>query len=275
MVIIYICGDVMVMQSVKPRNSDSPARVAQQAFTPQLATGLQALFRQYRPQFNDILLLNKPPPAVALTLDEWRKPAIFTSLLSAFSDHAYRHYPYQQPNQGLLKTLWLQWYTGMLIPPLMMSLLLEKRAPSLNPGLIRAQFNENGRLSRLWMHTIQDVHLTRLSPVGRMQALISEVLLPIIKPVFPTDSADRTRALGNSGYLINSFLDELHGLINQQQLAEIRHGCFLEEYGHDGRANPLFGTLRLQHGQLIRSHCCQQYQLPNTSACHGCVKNKA
>lgn len=123
---------------------------------------LTELFASHRPYFNDIVTFDAPAPANSLSLFEWARPATLTSLLASYSDHIYRDHPGRTIETKPLKSLWAQWYLGLLVPPLMMAALCENRALDINPAAIRTDFHQTGHAAHFWIEAQEDRRLSRL-----------------------------------------------------------------------------------------------------------------
>ncbi|MED5787510.1 siderophore-iron reductase FhuF, partial [Enterobacter hormaechei] len=50
-----------------------------------------------------------------------------------------------------------------------------------------------------------------------------------------------------------------------------RQSCFFAKQLSDGRDNPLFRTVVLRDGLLVRRTCCQRYRLPDVKQCGDCT----
>ena len=53
-------------------------------------------------------------------------------------------------------------------------------------------------------------------------------------------------------------------------MQKIQH-CFFEKQLADGQDNPLWRTVMLREGQLVRRTCCQRYRLPDVQQCGDCT----
>ncbi|EHP9120115.1 siderophore-iron reductase FhuF, partial [Salmonella enterica subsp. enterica serovar Infantis] len=54
-------------------------------------------------------------------------------------------------------------------------------------------------------------------------------------------------------------------------LATLRQRCFFEKQLSDGQDNPLWRTVVMRDGLLVRRTCCQRYRLPDVQQCGDCT----
>ncbi|CAA0276898.1 siderophore-iron reductase FhuF [Klebsiella oxytoca] len=237
----------------------------------ELANALHDKIAALRPHLLDFLRLNEEAPHHALTLTEWSQPAMLSSLLATWSDHIYRNQPGKPREQKPLLSLWAQWYIGLLVPPLMLALLSEERALSLAPEHFRVEFHETGRAARFWI----EVHSAGASPEqsaqSRMEKLIATALQPVVQALEATGDINGKLIWSNTGYLINWYLGEMKTLLGDEKIAALRQHCFFEKQFSDGQDNPLWRTVVLREGQLVRRTCCQRYRLPDVQQCGDCT----
>lgn len=188
-----------------------------------------------------------------------------------WSDHIYRHQPGQPREQKPLLSLWAQWYIGLLVPPLMLALLSEERAISLAPEHVRVEFHESGRAACFWI----DVHSAGTSPTesaqSRMEKLVTTALQPVVQALEATGDINGKLIWNNTGYLINWYLGEMKTLLGDEKVAALRQRCFFEKQLSNGEDNPLWRTVVLREGQLVRRTCCQRYRLPDVQQCGDCT----
>lgn len=236
-----------------------------------LANSIRRKIKELRPHLLDFLRLNEEAPHHALTLAEWSQPVTLSSLLATWSDHIYRHQPGQSREPKPLLSLWAQWYVGLLVPPLMLALLSEEHAISLAPEHIRVEFHETGRAACFWI----DVHSAGASPElsaqSRMEKLVTTALQPVVQALEATGDINGKLIWSNTGYLINWYLGEMKTLLGEEKVAALRRLCFFEKCFPDGRDNPLWRTVVLREGQLVRRTCCQRYRLPDVQQCGDCT----
>ncbi len=237
----------------------------------ELANAIREKITTLRPHLLDFLRLNEEAPHHALALAEWSQPMALSSLLATYSDHIYRNQPTQVCEQKPLLSLWAQWYIGLLIPPLMLALLSEDRVISLTPEHFRVEFHETGRAACFWI----DVHCAQASSEqsaqSRMETLVTCALQPVIQALEATGDINGKLIWSNTGYLINWYLGEMKALLGDEQVTLLRQHCFFEKQLSDGQDNPLWRTVVLREGQLVRRTCCQRYRLPDVQQCGDCT----
>lgn len=189
---------------------------------PSLADELREHFATHRAYFNDIVKLNEPAPDAALTFYQWAQPATLTSLMACYADHIYRHQP-QLPREGKpLKSLWAQWYLGLLVPPLMMALVTHPRALEVSPAQIRVQFHETGRAATFWLDVQEDKAATVLPLRLRMEKLVVESVKPVVDALEDSGDINGKLIWANTGYLIHWLLGEIKDLLSDSDVAELR-----------------------------------------------------
>jgi ferric iron reductase protein FhuF len=236
-----------------------------------LANAIREKITALRPHLLDFLRLDEDAPQHALTLAEWSQPVALHSLLATYSDHIYRHQPTQPREQKPLLSLWAQWYIGLLVPPLMLALLSETQSISLEPEHFRVEFHETGRAACFWI----DVHADRAahahSPQARMETLITKALMPVVEALEATGEINGKLIWSNTGYLINWYLGEMKSLLGEEQVNVLRQHCFFEKQLANGQDNPLWRTVVLREGLLVRRTCCQRYRLPDVQQCGDCT----
>lgn len=236
-----------------------------------LADELRAHFTAHRPYFNDIIKLNEHAPTSSLTLHQWAKPAALTSLLACYSDHIYRNQPQLEREGKPLKSLWAQWYLGLLVPPLVMALITQPRALDIDPQRIHVEFHETGRAATFWIDVQEDKAATTQPLVQRLEKLIVNGLMPVVNALENSGEINGKLIWSNTGYLLNWFFGELRELLDESTIAELRHACFFEKQLRDGQDNPLYRTVILREGMLVRRTCCQRYKLPDVQRCGDCT----
>ncbi|HDI5164661.1 TPA: siderophore-iron reductase FhuF, partial [Salmonella enterica subsp. enterica serovar Paratyphi C] len=215
--------------------------------------------------------LDETPPPTAMTLAQWTRPATFRSLLAAYSDHIYRHTPGLPRENKPLLSLWAQWYIGLMAPPLMLALLTQARAIDVSAEHIHVEFHETGRAACFWLDVHQDNLATERSPEERMETLIVSALQPVIQALEATGDINAKLIWSNTGYLINWYLTEMKPLLGEALLATLRQRCFFEKQLSDGQDNPLWRTVVMRDGLLVRRTCCQRYRLPDVQQCGDCT----
>ena len=238
---------------------------------PPLADELRAHFAVHRPYFNDIIKLNEPVPHTSQALHQWAQPAALTSLLACYSDHIYRNQPQLVREGKPLKSLWAQWYLGLLVPPLVMALITQPRALDIDPQHIHVEFHETGRAATFWLDVQEDKMATTMPLTQRLEKLIIKGLMPVVEALEKSGEINGKLIWSNTGYLLNWFFGELRELLDESTIAELRHACFFEKQLQDGQDNPLYRTVILREGLLVRRTCCQRYKLPDVQRCGDCT----
>ena len=238
---------------------------------PTLATSLRDKVTEHRPHLLDFMRLNETPPLRAMTLDEWSRQGELTSLLALYSDHIYRNQPGQTREYKPLLSLWAQWYIGLQVPSLMLALLTETRALDLSPEHFHVEFHETGRAACFWVDVQQDYSLTQQSPLERIEQLVIQALMPVVKAVEATGEINGKLIWSNTGYLINWYLGEMKALLGDELVDSLRQHLFLAKQLSDGQDNPLWRTVVLRDGLLVRRTCCQRYRLPDVQQCGDCT----
>jgi ferric iron reductase protein FhuF len=244
-----------------------PFASAQTTFADELRTH----FTAHKPWFNDIIKLNEPAPATSLTLYQWAQPATLTSLLACYSDHIYRNQPKLDREGKPLKSLWAQWYLGLLVPPLIMALITQTRALDINPQHIQVEFHETGRAATFWLDVQEDRVATTMPISLRLEKLITKGLMPVVDALESSGEINGKLIWSNTGYLLNWFFGELREWLDEPTIAELRQGCFFEKNLRNGQDNPLYRTVIPREGLLVRRTCCQRYKLPDVQRCGDCT----
>lgn len=260
----------MAYRSVSFRNDiiwQAPLLPAEDA----LANAIREKITTLRPHLLDFLRLDEEAPSCALTLAEWSTPTVLSSLLATWSDHIYRNQPTMPREQKPLLSLWAQWYIGLLVPPLMLALLSEETAISVAPERFRVEFHETGRAACFWNDVKADSSARPHSPQTRMETLVTHALLPVVQALEATGDINGKLIWSNTGYLINWYLGEMKALLGDEQVAALRQHCFFEKQFADGQDNPLWRTVILREGLLVRRTCCQRNRLPDVLQCGDCT----
>ncbi|EBQ9566822.1 hydroxamate siderophore iron reductase FhuF [Salmonella enterica subsp. enterica serovar Stanleyville] len=246
-------------------------RAAPQPEDASLADAVRETIASTRKHLLDFIRLDETPPPTAMTLAQWTRPAAFRSLLAAYSDHIYRHTPGLPRENKPLLSLWAQWYIGLMAPPLMLALLTQARAINVSAEHIHVEFHETGRAACFWLDVHQDNLATGRSPEERMETLIVSALQPVIQALEATGDINAKLIWSNTGYLINWYLTEMKPLLGEALLATLRQRCFFEKQLSDGQDNPLWRTVVMRDGLLVRRTCCQRYRLPDVQQCGDCT----
>ncbi|WP_312629771.1 siderophore-iron reductase FhuF [Scandinavium sp.] len=238
---------------------------------PVLAQSVRDSIAEHRPHLLDFIHLDEPHPHHAMTLAEWSRGSELTSLMACYADHIYRNQPSQKRENKPLLSLWAQWYIGLQVPPLMLALLTEKRALSLSAEHFHVEFHETGRAASFWVDVHQDHALTQRSSLHRMESLVTQTIMPVIDALEATGEINGKLIWSNTGYLINWYLGEMKTLLGDEQVNALRQHLFFAKQFSDGCDNPLWRTVVLRDGLLVRRTCCQRYRLPDVQQCGDCT----
>lgn len=236
-----------------------------------LADELRKYFTTHRSYFNDIIKLNELAPTTALTFYQWAQPATLASLMATYADHIYRHHPQQSREGKPLKSLWAQWYIGLMLPPLMMALIAYPRALNIGPEHLHVEFHETGRAATFWLDVHEDTQASRLPLRLRIEKLIVQGIAPVVDALEDSGDINAKLIWANTGYLINGFLGEMKGLMSEETVNALRKACFVEKRLSQGQDNPLYRTVVPREGLLVRRTCCQRYKLPDVQGCGDCT----
>lgn len=231
-------------------------------------------FTAIRPYFNNIITFNQPAPPASMTLHQWAQPAVLSRLFARYSDHIYRNNPEAPIEYKPLKSLWAQWYIGLLIPPLVMIALTERRALDISPALIRVEFHETGRASHFWINAKEDRRAGRLAPQQRLEMLWMGIVAPLITALERSGDINGKLIWNNTGHLVNWLSGELRPLIGDTLARDLSHACFSVQTLGDGSPNPLYRTMILRENLRVRRTCCQRNRLPGVQQCGDCTLNK-
>lgn len=253
------------------RNSISDSVIHQSAHHGLLAEQLKACFTLRRPYFNEFMHLNEAPPETALTLEQWSSPSCLRALLATYSDYIWRDAPEKKREDKPLVSLWAQWYTGLLVPPLMLALLTQPTAPDIHPQHIYAEFHETGRASAFWFHVQEAPALTRREPIDRLEALLIQSVAPVVQALEETGHINSKLIWSNLGYVTHWFFNELAVFYSAERLNQLRTHFFLTPQLRCGSPNPLFRTVLVRNGEWTRRTCCQRNRLPGVQQCGDCT----
>lgn len=232
---------------------------------------LRQRFATDRPYFNEIITFNVSTKPCSWQIDQWAQPARLTSLLAQYGDHIYRQYPDVPRQDKPLKSLWAQWYIGLLVPPLIMALLTHQHAISLSPGAIQAEFHSTGRAAHFWLDAQVDAQLSQQGDIGRLEAIWREVVTPVVQALERDGEKNGRLIWSNTGYLVNWFLTELRPQIGDERFNALRQACFFSATLSSGEDNPLYRSVILRDGLLVRRTCCQRNRLPGVQQCGDCT----
>lgn len=236
-----------------------------------LAAALRETIASQRAHLLDFIRLDEPHPHTALTLAEWSRPAALRSLQSIYGDHIYRNQPHQTREGKPLLSLWAQWYFGLMVPPLLLALLTHEMALDVSPEHFHVEFHETGRAACFWVDVHYDRQTPSLTDQGRIETLIVKALIPVIEALESTGEINGKLIWSNTGYLINWYLNEMKPLLGEERVAVLRQFCFFEKQLSCGQDNPLWRTVVLRDGLLVRRTCCQRYRLPDVQQCGDCT----
>ncbi|MGQ7089032.1 siderophore-iron reductase FhuF, partial [Escherichia coli] len=162
-------------------------------------------------------------------------------------------------------------YIGLMVPPLMLALLTQEKALDVSPEHFHAEFHETGRAACFWVDVCEDKNATPHSPQQRMERLISQALVPVVQALEATGEINGKLIWSNTGYLINWYLTEMKQLLGEATVESLRHALFFEKTLTTGEDNPLWRTVVLRDGLLVRRTCCQRYRLPDVQQCGDCT----
>lgn len=155
--------------------------------------------------------------------------------------------------------------------PLMLALLTQKSMLELSPDNFHVEFHETGRAACFWIDLHEDQNAERLTAQERMEQLIIQALIPVVEVLEATGEINAKLIWSNTGYLIHWYLTEMKPLLGDENVDALRQSCFFAKQLSDGRDNPLFRTVVLRDGLLVRRTCCQRYRLPDVKQCGDCT----
>lgn len=236
-----------------------------------LAESLSCSLREHHPLLVETVRFDEPSPVNALSLTQWSQPETLSTLMSTYSRHIYAHHPEQQLEAKPIKSLWAQWYIGLLTPALMAVTLTHPQALRLSLNAIQVRFHETGRAETFWIDVSTPSPLAQHRLRERMEYLVSEGLMPVVKALEESGDINAKLIWSNTGYLINWFLGELKPHLGEEAWHALRQACFFEKNHLDGRDNPLFRTVVPREGLLVRRTCCQRNRLPGVQQCGDCT----
>ena len=237
---------------------------------PALSATLRDGIARQRPELLDFARFDPPPPR-AMPLGEWRRGSQLGSLLAAYSEHIYRNDPARVRENKPLLSLWAQWYFGLQVPPLLLALLTLPEGFSLDPRHFFAEFHETGRAACFWIDAEPDAALAGMAPEARVEQLVIRTLLPVVEALEATGDINAKLIWSNTGYLLNWYLGDLRPLLGDALVSELRQHLFFSRQFTDGRDNPLWRTVVMRDGALVRRTCCQRYRLPDVQQCGDCT----
>ncbi|WP_312985476.1 siderophore-iron reductase FhuF [Atlantibacter sp.] len=239
--------------------------------TGMLADALRHALREHHPHLLDTVKFDEPTPINALTLSHWAQPGTLNALMTTYGDHLYAQHIEQAWEVKPLKSLWAQWYVGLLTPALMAIVLTHPQGLRLSPDVIRARFHETGRVESFWIDVYPYPESASLSLRERMEYLVGNVLMPVVDALEESGDINGRLIWSNTGYLINWFLGELKPRLGEAAWQLLRQACFFEKTRLDGRDNPLYRTVVPREGLLVRRTCCQRNRLPGVQQCGDCT----
>ena len=100
---------------------------------------------------------------------------------------------------------------------------------------------------------------------------MTQTLIPVIQALDATGEINGKLIWSNTGYLINWYLGEMIALLGEEQVNLLRQRCFFNKTLDDGQDNPLWRTVVMRDGRLVRRTCCQRYRLPDVQQCGDCT----
>lgn len=236
-----------------------------------LANALRHAFRAHHPHLLETVKFDEPPPRESVTLSQWSQPALLNTLMNTYGDHLYAQHTNQPRENKPLKSLWAQWYIGLLTPALMAAILTHPQGLHLSADLIRVRFHETGRAESFWIEVYRCPLGAQASLRERMEYLVAQVLMPVVDALEESGEINGRLIWSNTGYLINWFLGELKPQIGETGWQVLRQACFIEKVRLDGRDNPLYRTVVPREGLLVRRTCCQRNRLPGVQQCGDCT----
>lgn len=104
-----------------------------------------------------------------------------------------------------------------------------------------------------------------------MEKLVTTALQPVVQALEATGDINGKLIWSNTGYLINWYLGEMRTLVGDEKVAALRQLFFFNKQLSGGEDNPLWRTVVLREGQLVRRTCCQRYRLPDVQQCGDCT----
>jgi Uncharacterized Fe-S protein len=104
-----------------------------------------------------------------------------------------------------------------------------------------------------------------------MDQLVIQALMPVVKALEATGEINGKLIWSNTGYLINWYLGEMKTLLGDELVEGLRQHLFFAKQLSDGQDNPLWRTVVLRDGLLVRRTCCQRYRLPDVQQCGDCT----
>lgn len=236
-----------------------------------LSDKVKATFTRHSPWFNDFIFPGAQAPSDALTLAQWSQPAELATLLERYASHCYRDTPEKKQQNKPLLSLWAQWYTGLLVPPLMLAQLTMSCPLDLSPERVCVRFHETGRAEKFWLDVQPAHHDAPRDAISRMEHLIESGITPVVAALEATGHINGKLIWSNLGYIVNWFLNEMSKFHPQEELNALHRHCFLSAQLRTGSANPLFRTMLEREGQWVRRTCCQRNRLPGVQQCGDCT----
>ncbi len=73
------------------------------------------------------------------------------------------------------------------------------------------------------------------------------------------------------GYSLQWFLGELKSQIDETLVLQLEQALFFNQKLLDGSENPLYRTMIMRNGELVRRSCCQRYRIPDVEQCGNCT----
>ncbi|MEQ4530970.1 MAG: siderophore-iron reductase FhuF [Mixta sp.] len=236
-----------------------------------LGTALHSLFSEHRAWFLEFLTLGETAPSDTLIQAEWSQSVHFNRLLARYGDEIYRHHAEMPREEKPLQSLWAQWYFGLIVPPMMLALVMEKRALDCSLEHFHLQFHESGRPAKFWIDVHEDEDARYLNAQQRIDRLIQRHLIPAVQGIEQHGDINAKLIWNNTGYLMHWFLGEMKSWVDEATLLTLEHSLFFSRHLLDGSDNPLYRTVIPRDGAMQRRSCCQRYRLPAVERCGDCT----
>ncbi|KAB0852739.1 siderophore-iron reductase FhuF, partial [Cronobacter sakazakii] len=128
-----------------------------------------------------------------------------------------------------------------------------------------------GRAACFYLTVKEDARATALSARERLEKLVLEVMTPVVEALEASGDINGKLIWSNTGYLINWCFGEWREWLGDETVSALRQSCFFEKTLLNGEENPLFRTVVMREGLLVRRTCCQRYKLPDVQQCGDCT----
>src|SRR5690606_41312337 len=97
-------------------------------------------------------------------------------------------------------SLWAQWYSGLMVQPVMLALLTQETMLDLSSEHFHVEFHETGRAACFWSDVHEDPSARHLSAQARMERLITRAPVPGIDALAATGHINGKLSWSNTGY---------------------------------------------------------------------------